>query len=70
MFKYFNCRIKLFSIWDIKLAQLAAMAVMIILIKLIPEITALRFRYYILITIVCAIRPCYMMFFKKSDLEE
>ncbi|MDO9576867.1 MAG: hypothetical protein Q7J16_03200 [Candidatus Cloacimonadales bacterium] len=68
MFKYFNKRIKLFSIWDIKLAQIVAMCVMIVLIKLIPQITDLRFRWYILIGVVCAIRPIYVMFIKKEKV--
>jgi len=66
MIRYFNRRIKLFTIWDIKLSQIAAMCIIIILIKLIPEITSLKFIWYILIALICAIRPFYVMFFKKE----
>ncbi|KQC03070.1 MAG: hypothetical protein APR54_09705 [Candidatus Cloacimonas sp. SDB] len=66
MVRYFNRRIKLFTIWDIKLSQIAAMCIMIILIKLIPEITSLNFIWYILIAFICALRPLYVMFFKQE----
>ncbi len=66
MFKYFNKRIKLFTIWDIKLAQIATMCVIIILIKFFPQIASLRFRWYIVLGVICAIRPIYLMFFKKE----
>ncbi|RLC50164.1 MAG: hypothetical protein DRI23_07635 [Candidatus Cloacimonadota bacterium] len=69
MIKYFNDRIKFFSIWDIKLAQIAAMCLMIILIKLFPKITSLRFRHYILITVISAIRPLYLVFLKKKSTD-
>ncbi|HHE37354.1 MAG TPA: hypothetical protein ENL20_02140 [Candidatus Cloacimonetes bacterium] len=65
MIKFFNERIKFFSIFDIKLAQLTAMLVMIILIKLIPQIITLDYWIYILALIIVSIRPLYVMFFKK-----
>jgi len=65
MIKFFNERIKFFSIFDIKLAQLASMFVVIILIKLIPQIITLDYWVYILGVILCGIRPVYVMFFKK-----
>ena len=64
--KFFNSRLKEhFTIWDIKLAQLAAMFVLIILIKLIPEIISLNYWVYIVGLIISAIRPMYVMFIKK-----
>ncbi|NQV17996.1 MAG: hypothetical protein HQ534_05575 [Armatimonadetes bacterium] len=65
MIKFFNKRIRFFTIWDIKLAQLCAMLVIIILIKLIPAITSLSYWWYIILLILAAIRPLYIMFFKK-----
>ncbi len=65
MIKFFNKRIRFFTIWDIKLIQLCAMLVIIILIKLIPEITSLGYWWYIVLLILVAIRPVYVMFFKK-----
>ncbi len=62
--KNFNKRIRFFTIWDIKLIQLCAMLVIIILIKLIPEITSLSYWWYIVLLVLAAIRPIYLMFFK------
>jgi len=55
---YFNERLKnYFTIWDIKLAQMAAMFLLIIFIKLIPEIISLNYWVYIVGLIISAIRP-------------
>ncbi|MCK4312118.1 MAG: hypothetical protein KAW88_05225 [Candidatus Cloacimonetes bacterium] len=62
---YFNKRVKLFTIWDIKLCQLTAMMVMIILIKFIPQIISLNIWWYVILLILAAIRPMHVMFFKK-----
>ncbi len=66
LISYFNERLKnYFTIWDIKLAQMAAMFVLIIFIKLIPEIISLDYWVYIVGLIISAIRPLYVMFIKK-----
>ncbi len=66
LIKYFNNRLKEhFTIWDIKLAQMAAMFLLIILIKLIPEIITLNYWVYIVGLIICAIRLLYVLFIKK-----
>jgi len=66
LISYFNERLKNhFTIWDIKLAQMAAMFLLIIFIKLIPEIISLNYWVYILGLIISAIRPLYVMFIKK-----
>ncbi len=62
---YFNQRLKFFTIWDIKLVQLAAMFVLIVLIKFIPQITSLNIWWYVAGCILTAIRPVYVMFEKK-----
>ncbi|MDP8202373.1 MAG: hypothetical protein P9M11_09595 [Candidatus Tenebribacter burtonii] len=64
--EYFNKRFKeYFTIWDIKLAQIAAMFLLIILIKLIPEIITLNYWVYIVGLIIPAIRLLYVLFIKK-----
>jgi hypothetical protein len=67
---YFNKRVKLFTIWDIKLCQFTAMLVIIILIKLIPQIitliNSLNIWWYVAGCILAAIRPLYIMFLKKT----
>jgi len=63
---YFNDRLKnYFTLWDIKLAQMAAMFFLIIIIKLIPEIISLDYWFYIVGAILTAIRPLYLTFIKK-----
>ena len=63
---YFNDRLKnYFTLWDIKLAQMAAMFFLIIIIKLIPEIISLNYWFYIVGAILTAIRPLYLTFIKK-----
>ena len=64
MIKFFNKKIRFFTIWDIKLIQLYAMLVIIILIKLIPAITSLDYWWYIILLILTAVRPIYLMFLK------
>jgi len=63
---YFNQRLELFKIWDIKLAQLAAMFMLIVLIKFIPQITTLNIWWYVAGCILTGIRPIYIMFMKKT----
>jgi len=63
---YFNDRLKnYFTLWDIKLAQMAAMFFLIIIIKMIPEIISLDYWFYIVGAILTAIRPLYLTFIKK-----
>ena len=63
---FFNQRLKSFTIWDIKLAQLAAMFVLIILIRFIPQIITLNIWWYVAGCILAGIRPMYVMFFKEA----
>jgi len=64
--KFFNERVKLFTIWDIKLAQTSAIAFMIILIKLIPQIISISIGWFVGICILAGLRPMYAMFIKKA----
>lgn len=66
MIAYFNKRLKLFSIFDLKLCQGIGILVGIILVKLFPVLLDLQLVWYILILIIFALRPCYVMFFKKA----
>jgi len=64
--KFFNQRVKLFSIWDVKLAQLSAIAFVLILVKLIPAVISISIWWFVAICIIAALRPIYAMFVKKS----
>ena len=64
--QFFNQRIRLFSIWDVKLAQLSAIAFVLILVKLIPEIVSISIWWFVGICVIAALRPMYAMFIKKA----
>jgi hypothetical protein len=52
-----NQRVKRFDIVDVKLAQLTAMFGALIIAKLIPEIMDMNIWFFIVLFVVCAIKP-------------
>lgn len=62
---WMNNRIKRFTIFDIKLIQGVAMCVMLIIVKLIPQILTISVWWFVVLAIVFAIRPMYLMYFGK-----
>ena len=62
---WMNDRIKRFTIFDIKLVQGAAMCVILIVVKLIPQILTINIWWFVVLAIVFAIRPLYLMYFSK-----
>ncbi len=58
-------RVKKFSLIDVKLAQGAAMFVALIVAKLIPQIMDLSIWWFVLLLVICAIRPVYVFWFKE-----
>lgn len=64
LFAWMNNRINRFSIIDIKLVQGAAMCVMLIIAKLIPQIMTISIWWFVVLAIVFAIRPMYVMYFR------
>jgi hypothetical protein len=63
---FFNLRLKLFTIWDVKLSQLSAVFLTVLIIKLFPEILRIPYWCFIIAIVICAIRPLYVMFLKKG----
>ena len=63
---FFNERVKRLNIFDIKLAQLCAMCIILILARLIPQIMDIDIGWFILLLVLCAIRPMYVFFFKRQ----
>jgi hypothetical protein len=55
------------GILDTKLAQGASMFFALIVVKLIPQIMDANIFWFILLTILCAVRPVYTFFLKKDD---
>jgi hypothetical protein len=60
-----NARVQRFSVFDLKLAQAAAMFVALITVKLIPQIMDLPIMWFIVLLVICAIKPFYVFFIKK-----
>ena len=58
-------RVKKFSLIDVKLAQGAAMFFALIIAKLIPDIMDLSIWWFVALLIICAIKPCYVFWFKE-----
>jgi len=52
-----NRRVRRFDIVDVKLAQLTAMFLALIIAKLIPEIMDMNICFFIILLVVCAIKP-------------
>ena len=54
-----------FDIIDVNLAQGAAMFVALIIAKLIPQIMDLSIWWFVVLLVICAIRPVYVFWFKE-----
>ena len=60
-----NQRVKKLNIFDVKLAQGAAMCVMLIIAKLIPQIMEISIWWFVVLLVLCGIRPMYTFFIKQ-----
>ncbi len=60
-----NRRIKKFGIIDEKLAQAAAIFFALIIVKLFPQIMDISIWWFVVLLIVCAIKPLYVFYIKK-----
>ena len=60
-----NQRIKKFGIIDEKLAQAAAIFFALIIVKLRPEIMDINIWWFVLLLILCAVKPLYVFYIKK-----
>ena len=58
-------RVKKFSIIDVTLAQGAAMFFALIIAKLIPQIMDLSIWWFVVLLVICAIRPVYVFWLKE-----
>lgn len=57
-------RVKKFDIIDVKLAQVVAMFLALIVVKLIPDIMDVNIWWFVVLLIICAIKPFYVFWFK------
>lgn len=60
-----NERVKNFTVFDVKLSQGAAMFLVLIIVKLIPQIMNINIIWFVVLLILCVLRPMYAFFLKK-----
>ena len=65
LFEELDRRVRKFSFVDVKLAQGAAMFGALIIAKIIPDIMDLSIWWFIILLVVCAIKPFYVFWFVK-----
>lgn len=58
-------RVRRFDIFDVKLAQGAAMFFVLIIVKLIPDIMDVSIWWFVVLLIICAIKPFYVFWFRE-----
>ena len=63
--EYVNQRVKRFSFFDIKLVQGTTIFMILILVKLIPQIMEINILWFIVLLVICVIKPFYVFLFKK-----
>ena len=66
MIKYFNSRVKMLNIFDLKLLQATTMLFAVIIVKLFPRILEIDARWLIVLLILCLVKPLYVFYFKRS----
>jgi hypothetical protein len=64
MFEEMTRRVRKFDIFDVKLAQVVAMFGALIIAKLIPDIMNVSIWWFVVLLVICAIRPFCVFWFK------
>ena len=57
LYEYFDQRARRFGILDTKLAQSKAIFFTLIIVKLIPQIMEVNIMWFVLLAVLCAIKP-------------
>jgi hypothetical protein len=65
--QFFNNRVKRLTIFDLKLVQACAMLVALIVVKLIPDIMTISIWWFVVLLVLCALRPIYVFFIRKEN---
>ena len=65
LFENLNRGVRKFDVIDIKLAQGAAMFFALVIAKLIPDILDINICWFVVLFVLCAIKPVYVFWFKK-----
>ena len=64
---YWDRKVKLFGIVEIKLVQGATIAATLILVKLVPQILSLSIWWFVALLVICAVPVHYVLWFKNPD---
>jgi hypothetical protein len=64
--EYFNSRVKMLNIYDIKLIQGTTILLTLIIVRLIPQLMNVDIRIYIVLLVLFLIRPLYVFFIRKA----
>ena len=64
---YWNQKVKMLTIFDLKLIQVGSMALILCVAKLLPQILKVRIWWYAAIMAVCAVRPLYVFWIKGDN---
>jgi hypothetical protein len=65
MWEYFDKRARRLGILDTKLVQAAAIFFALVIVKLVPQIMELSVWWFVVLAVVCAIKP--MITFYRGD---
>lgn len=60
-----NKRVKKLSILDVKLVQGAAIFAALIIVKLFPQIMNINIWWFVVLLVLCVIKPFYVFYIKK-----
>jgi hypothetical protein len=63
---WLNQRVRKMSILDVKLAQGVAMFLALIIAKLIPDIMDINVWWFVVLLILCVMKPFYVFWIKES----
>ncbi len=64
-----NQRTRKLSAFDLKLVQGAAVFFALIIAKLIPQIMDIDIWWFIVLEILCVMKPCYVFWFKRVNTD-
>jgi len=64
--EYWNRKVKRFTIWDVKLVQVASAMLMLIIVKVFPGIMNLDVWWFVAIALACVPRLAYVLWIKSN----
>ncbi|MDH3216419.1 MAG: hypothetical protein OEN01_09035 [Candidatus Krumholzibacteria bacterium] len=66
MWEYFDTRARRLGILDTKLAQAASIFLALVVVKLVPQILEVNVLWFVLLAILCAIKPVLTFYVGKG----